>query len=438
MRDELIYASATNLARWIRRRELSSLEVVGACLERIAAVNPALNAVVQLNGEAALARAQAADAAAARGDWWGPLHGVPCTIKDWIETNDLICTAGYAPRLGYVPPHDATTVARMRTAGAIVLGKTNAVSGNEVYGLTNNPYNLAYSPAGSSSGEAAIIAAGGSPVGLGSDSGGSIRQPAHNCGIAGLKPTTGRVPLTGHYPRINVVNDPRTVIGPMARTVEDLALVLPIIQGVDWRDASVVPMPLGDWRAVDVSGLRVAFYTDAAEGAPPDEVVQTVRAAAQALADAGCAVEEKAPPLVEHSYGITRDYWSRPEPESWDVWDAGEETKLTSLAVEQHLFLWDRFRRALIAFMETVDVILTPAAQLPARPHDDDQGHIAYTLTYSLVGYPAAVVRCGTSADGMPIGVQVVARPWRDDVALAAAGVLEQALGGWRHEGLAV
>src|SRR5690606_2466098 len=152
-------------------------------------------------------------------------------------------------------------------------------------------------------------------------------QPAHNCGIAGLKPTVGRVPLTGHYPRINVMNDPRTSIGPMARTVEDLALVLPIIQGVDWRDASVVPMPLGDWRTVDVSGLRVAFYTDAVEGNPPDEVVLTVRAAAQALADAGCAVEEKAPFLIEHSYGITRDYWSRPEPESWEVWDAGEETK---------------------------------------------------------------------------------------------------------------
>jgi len=438
MSDELIFASATELARRIRRRDLSSSEVVGACLERIATVNPALNAVVQINAAAALARAQAADAAAARGDWWGVLHGVPCTVKDWIETDDLVCTAGYARRSGYVPRHDATVVARMRAAGAILLGKTNAVSGNEVYGLTRNPYNLAYSPAGSSSGEAAILAAGGSPVGLGSDSGGSIRQPAHNCGIAGLKPTTGRVPLTGHYPCINVMNDPRTVIGPMARAVADLALVLPIIQGVDWRDASVAPVPLGDWRAVDRAGLRVAFYTDAVEGAPPDEVIATVRAAAQALADAGCVVEEKAPPMLDDTYPITQEYWHRPEPESWEVWDAGEETKLTSLEVEQHLFRWDRFRRALIAFMESTDIILTPAAQLPARPHDDDQGHIAYTLTYSLTGYPAAVVRCGTAADGLPIGVQVVARPWRDDVALAAAGVLEQALGGWRRAGLVV
>lgn len=200
--NDLTFLSATHLAALIRRRTVSAEEVMRAHLARIDAVNPHLNAVVQAAPAQALARARAADAAAVRGEWWGPLHGVPFTVKDWIETNDLVCTAGYAPRIGYVPPVDATVVARMRRAGAILLGKTNAVSGNEVYGLTNNPYNLAHSPAGSSSGEAAIIAAGGSPIGLGSDSGGSIRQPAHNCGIAGLKPTTGRVPLTGHYPRI--------------------------------------------------------------------------------------------------------------------------------------------------------------------------------------------------------------------------------------------
>lgn len=435
---DLTFLSATQLAALIRRRAVSAEEVVRAHLARIDAVNPHLNAVVQSDPGHALARARAADAAAVHGEWWGPLHGVPFTVKDWIETNDLVCTAGYAPRIGYVPLEDATAVTRMRQAGAILLGKTNAVSGNEVYGVTNNPYNLAYSPAGSSSGEAAIIAAGGSPVGLGSDSGGSIRQPAHNCGVAGLKPTTGRVPLTGHYPRINVMNDPRTVIGPLARTVEDLALILPIIQGVDWLDASVVPMPLAEWRLVRLAGLRVAFYTDYQAIAPPAEVARTVHAAAQALAAAGATVAEQTPPLVEHTYQITRDYWSRPEPESWESWDAGEETPLSSLEVEQHLFLWDRFRRALIAFMADYDVILTPAAQAPARPHDADPGHIAYTLTYSLVGYPAAVVRCGTAPDGMPIGVQVVARPWRDDVALAVAAYLEQACGGWQRAGLVV
>jgi amidase len=434
----LHFLSATHLARLIRLRHLTAEEVVAAHLARIAGVNPLLNAVVQSDPARALDQARAADKAAARGEWWGPLHGVPFTVKDWIETDDLICSAGYAERRNYIPRADATAVARMRQAGAILLGKTNAVSGNEVYGLTNNPYNLAFSPAGSSSGEAAIIAAGGSPVGLGSDSGGSIRQPAHNCGVAGLKPTTGRVPLTGHYPRISVMNDPRTVIGPLARTVEDLALVLSIIQGMDWRDASVVPMPLADWRLVRLDTLRIAWYTDAGEGAPAAAVKDVVTVAAAALAAGGLAVEKRMPPLVEHTYRITRDYWSRPEPESWDEWDVGDVTSLTSLEVEQHLSAWDRFRRALITFMEDVDVILTPVAQLPARPHADDPGHIAYTLTYSLVGYPAAVLRCGAADDGMPIGVQIVARPWRDDVALAVAAYLEQALGGWRQAGLAV
>jgi amidase len=433
MHPPLTHLSASQLLDRLRRRELSAVEVVDAHLARIAAVNPALNAVVQLTADAARADAQQADAAAARGEWRGPLHGLPFTVKDWIETQGVICAAGYEARRHYTPVADATVVARMRAAGAILLGKTNVTVENPVYGRTNNPYNLAYSPAGSSSGEAAIIAAGGSPLGLGSDSGGSIREPAAKCGIAGLKPTTGRVPLTGHFPRINAMNDPRTVIGPLARRVEDLALVLPVIQGMDWRDASVVPMPLADWRGVDLRGLRGVFYTHHQDAAPPAEVVDATRAAARALAAAGVAMEERLPPMVDLSYKITRDYWSRPEPESWDEWDAGEETSLTSLEVEQHLFLWEQFRRALIAFMAEVDVILTPAAEMPARPHGaSDSGRIPYTLTYSLTGYPAAVVRAGTAADGMPIGVQVVARPWRDDVALAGAYAVQQALGGWQ------
>ena len=214
--NPLCAASATSLARMIRERDVSSLEVVDAYLARIDDVNPKLNAVVQIAPDAR-DRARDADAALARGDEVGPLHGVPFTVKDWIEAEGLICAAGFAERAQFVPKRDATVVARMRAAGAILLGKTNVTDGAPVYPRPNNPYDLARSPGGSSSGEAAIIAAGGSPLGLGSDSGGSIRLPAAWCGVAGLRPTSGLVPNTGHFPRIGAMHDPRTAIGPIAR-----------------------------------------------------------------------------------------------------------------------------------------------------------------------------------------------------------------------------
>lgn len=434
--EELIYASAATLARRIRSREISSEEVIQAHLRRIEQINPRLNAIVQLAAEQAMKEAHAADAALAQGRRVGALHGVPFTVKDWIDTAGLPCTGGDPRFRSRLPGEDATVVARLRQAGAILLGKTNVMIENPIYGRTNNPYNLAYSPTGSSSGEAALIAAGGSPVGLGSDSGGSIRQPAHACGIAGLKPTTGRIPLTGHFPFISAINDPRTTIGPMARFVEDLALVLPILSGMDWRDASVIPMPLADWRAVDVRSLRVAFYTHHAEAEPTLETAATCRQVAQALEGMGAVVEETLPPRIEEAYAITRQYWQRPESESAEEWIPDGEARLSSLEVEQHLFIWDRFRRALIGFMSNYDVILTPAAERPATPHGTDAGRIPYTLPYSLTGWPCAVVRAGTDPQGMPIGVQVVARPWRDDVALAVAQQIEQAFGGWQPPAL--
>lgn len=430
--DSLIFASAVTLADQIRSGAVTSLAVVEAHLDRIAQVNPLLNAIIQLTAETALTEAAAADTELARGQVRGPLHGVPFTIKDWIETAGVICAAGYEARRTYVPTQDATVVARLRQAGGILLGKTNVTVTNPVYGRTNNPYNLDYSPSGSSSGEAAIIAAGGSPLGIGSDSGGSIRTPAHACGIAGLKPTTGRVPLTGHYPYISFMNDPRTVIGPMARRVEDLGLALSLMQGEDWRDASVVPMPLHDWRAVDLRPLRVAFYTEHQDAEPAPDCKQAAIRAAQALVGEVSRVDEKLPPRVDETYAITRDYWRRPESEALEEWQADGPVNLSSAAVEEHLFVWNRFRRGLIQFMEQYDVIITPAMALPAQPHGESEGSIAYTLTYSLVGYPAVIVRVGTTQDGLPVGVQVVARPWRDDVALAVAAFLEARFGGWQ------
>src|SRR4051794_10668245 len=228
--NELVSASAMELARRIRAREVSALGVVQAYLERIVAVNPQINALVQITADQALDAARAADTALARSEIRGPLHGVPFTVKDVVEVAGVVSAAGLSERADFRPTADAVVVTRLRAAGAILLGKTNCPPGggggftdNPVYGRTNNPYQLAYSPGGSSGGEAAAVAAGMSPLGVGSDSGGSIRLPAHFCGVAGLKPTNGRIPNTGVFNHPGgLFSDPRTQIGPLARSVEDL------------------------------------------------------------------------------------------------------------------------------------------------------------------------------------------------------------------------
>jgi amidase len=436
--DDLIFSSATALARLIGRKEISSRDVVETHLRRIEAVNPDLNAIAVLAAETALAEADAADAAIAADDAAGPLLGVPFTVKDWIETEGAVCAAGFEERADFVPRRDATVVARMRKAGAIMLGKTSVLADSEFYGRVSNPYDLARSPGASSSGEAAIIAAGGSPLGLGSDSGGSIRVPSHFCGIAGLRPTSGRVPNTGHFPRIGALSDPRTQIGPMARSVEDLALTLPIIAGEDWRDPSVVPMPIDDPGAVEISDLRVAFYTDIEGASPTSETLAVVRDCIAALSDAGAGVTEAQPKRLDESLAITHTYWRRERSVAWNEWQTDGESMLTASKVERSLFEWDRFRRSLIAFMETTDVIVTPVSSGPAdlhgTPYDDSVW--VYTLPYSLTGWPCVVVRAGTSPEGLPIGVQIVARPWREDVALAVAQRVEVVLGGWQRPSL--
>ncbi len=430
--DDLVFRSAVTLAGLIRTRQVSAAEVLTAHLERIDAVNPLLNALVQPAGKAGMAEAQQLDADLARGVLRGPLHGVPFSVKDWIETAGLACAGGDERRRDFVPDHDATVVARLRSAGGILLGKTNVTVTNPVYGRTNNPYDTGRSTSGSSGGEASLIASGGSPLGLGSDSGGSIRTPAHACGVAGLKPTTGRVPLTGHAPPISALNDPRTTIGPMARFVEDLALGLELIGGPDGRDPSTVPVPLGDWRTVDLSSLQVASYSRHEGADPSPDCAAAAVAAAGALASVTRRVDEVLPPRIGESHRITTDYWRRPESEAADRWVPDGPAVLSSERVEEHLFEWDRFRRALIAFMDEYDVIVTPAAELPAQSHGSSEGSLPYTLPYSLTGYPAAVVRVGTTAEGLPVGVQVVGRPWRDDVVLAVAASLELRFGGWR------
>src|ERR1700704_3137367 len=263
MRD-IIGAPATWLARAIRTKKVSSLEVVRAHLEHIHTVNPRLNAVVFATAESALKQARAADRRNTRKNDIGPLHGVPFTAKDIFDTAGLPTTAGLRMLRSNIPDRDATVIARMRAAGAILIGKTNCPPGgtggdswHPLHGGTGQPHDTARSPGASSSGEAAIIAAGGSPIGIGSDSGGSIRMPAHYCGIAALKPTAGRVPSTGGYELVGGLTDPRSQVGPMARYVEDLWLLLPILSGPDGVDSGVVPMPLAK-RLGALRGLKVA------------------------------------------------------------------------------------------------------------------------------------------------------------------------------------
>jgi amidase len=429
--QSLTSISASQLARMVRTKQTSALEVVDAHVQRIASVNPKLNAVVQLAPDAR-DRARAADDALARGDSVGPLHGVPFTVKDWLETSDLICAAGFDERRAYVPKRDATVVARMRAAGAILLGKTNVNDGAPVYARPANPYDIHRSPGASSSGEAAIIAAGGSPIGLGSDSGGSIRLPSAWCGVAGLKPTTGLVPSTGHFPRLAPMSDPRTAIGPIARHVEDLALALSILARPDGRDAGVVPVRFGDPSSVDVKGLRVARYAETPGVSPAAAVVDAVDAAAAALAARGARIVAATPPRLDEAMPITVAYWSRASSVSLSEWMPTKPSTLSADEIERSVFEWERFSADMLRFMDAYDLILCPAAQDAAPPHRPlTAADFAYTLPYSLTRYPAAVVRAGTSPDGLPVGVQIVAPAWHDHVALAAAAELERALGPW-------
>ena len=301
--DSITSASASELADAIRSKKLSSKAVVEAHLDRIAKVNPKLNAVVQLTADAARKEADEADAALARGEIKGPLHGVPITIKDTLETAGVICTGGTKGRANYVPKADATAVARLRAAGGIILGKTNvpelagaAETDNLIYGRTNNPYDLTRTPGGSSGGEAAIVAACGSPLGLGTDAGGSIRIPAHYCGLAAIKPTSGRVPRTGQFPLPLGARNPVFHVSLIARKVQDLALALPIIAGPDFRDHSIVGMPLGDPSKVVLRDLKVAYFDDDGVAPPTKEIAAAVRDSAKAFADAGVKVEESRPP----------------------------------------------------------------------------------------------------------------------------------------------
>ena len=267
--DELLNAPLSVMAAAIRDRQVKSAEVVRAFLDRIERVNPALNAVVCSTAELAMKYAAKFDSELANGNLRGPLHGVPMTIKDSLDTAEAVTTWGTSGRKDYRPGSDATCVSRLRKAGAIMMGKTNTPeftlsfqTDNLVYGRTNNPYDPARTPGGSSGGAAAIIAAGASPFDIGTDTGGSIRLPSHFCGITGIKPTTGRVPCTGNALPSSGLIAPLSQPGPLARHVEDLCMLLPLISGPDLIDPYAVDATWHDPAKVSLDTLRVGYHTD--------------------------------------------------------------------------------------------------------------------------------------------------------------------------------
>jgi amidase len=464
--SEIVFASAAELARGIRAKKYSSEEVVKAYLKRIETVNPTLNAVVLLLADSALAQARKADQAAAGGATLGPLHGVPMTVKDSIDTEGVITTGGTKGYVKRRPEADAVAVARLKAAGAILLGKTNlpemamaCETDNPVFGRANNPYDLNCSTAGSSGGEAAIIAAGGSPIGIGSDAGGSVRLPAHFCGIAGLRQSNGRVPISGHVPvgGMGMAMD-FAVLGLMSRFVEDIVLALPLISGPDAWDPTVFPMPWKDPANVKLRGLRVAFYTDNGIQSADAHTTRTGRDTATAFAEAGMKVEEKRPELISRVrevffglFGPDGGAAFRKFLEGIGSAEIHPMTQQTIEAMKKYAqpslegvvgMAQLRFglRATMLNFMQNYDLLLSPVAATAATPHGRFQAtipeSISYTCLHNLTGWPAISVRAGTSRDGLPVGVQIAAAPWREDVVLHAAQYVETVMGGWAKPGL--
>ena len=504
--EALTQLSAIELARRIAQGEVSASEAVEAHIARIEQVNPALNAVVVKRYDAARAEARAADERRARGEPLPPLHGVPITVKDALDLAGTPSTFGIGALAQANAAEDVIYVTRIREAGAIVLGKTNVAqallyieSDNPVYGRTNNPWNLARTSGGSSGGEGGIIAAGGSPLGLGTDIGGSLRVPATFSGIVSLKPTAGRLPDPGRYSIPLGQQAIVSQVGALARTTDDVALAIEILNGGS-SPAVEPPMPLGDPAAVDVSTLRVAYYTDDGTLAVAPTVRRAVIEAAGMLAGRGAQVLEWRPPDVLHAidifYGLLSSdggailrsvlrgspkdpriaqlltLASAPGPMLAAVRGllrATGQRRTLEVArnfgqrraadywrlVEELMTYQRRFQDALDSDDGgPFDVIICPACALPAIPHGSSKDLLTaggYAALYNVLGYPAGVVpvtrvhddeesprrrsrdkveRAARMAEqgsaGLPVGVQVVARPWREHVALAAMRAIEE------------
>lgn len=466
--SDLTRLSASMMAQQVRAQKISPVELVDAHLARIERLNPQLNAFVSIDVEGAHRAGQEAEQAAVRGDELGPLHGVPVSIKSSIDVAGLHCEAGTRIRAGIVAHQDAPLVARLKAAGAIVLGTTNVPeflmaweTDNLLYGRTNSPWDLERTPGGSSGGEAAAIAAGLSAAGVGSDGGGSIRVPAHFSGICGLKPTPGRMPATGHFPESLGPFAPLGVVGPMARTIEDVRLMFEAMAGTDWGDTSAAPVPLRRISENGARNLRIGYFED--DGCVPvtAETRAAVRAAADALRQQGFDVVPFRPDVLPQA---RRPWWvlfgrcgqmvlgplvaGRGADQHPIIKELlaliGAEPPLTAADLLNAWLERDVLRLRLLAQMREFPVLLCPVAAIPAFRHGERRWTIdgttveylgrerdifSYAEYFNALGNPGAVVPVGRSAGGLPIGVQVVGRPWEEEETLAVAAVLDRAFG---------
>ncbi len=452
--------SAATMAKMIRERRISSVELITEHIHRIEQVNPQINAVVELLSDSALRDARTADQRLAAAEPCGPLHGVPISIKDSIDVQGTKSTAGTLGRKNAAAAdRDSTLVHRLRAAGAIPVAKTNLPdllwafeSDNLIYGRTNNPYDLERTPGGSSGGEAALIAACGSPLGLGSDAAGSVRLPAAFCGIVGIKPSSGRLPRTGHVPPPGGWIEAIWQIGPMARYTEDLALAMNLLAGEDEADFTCPPIPLLEPH--DMRKKHVAFFTYNGFARCSKEVENAVRQCASFLSRSGMEVEEQSPPGVERAYELemallgadggkgTDDYLrALGSTATHPLLETGFLNRMrpfraSAAELATRWAEWDEYRTAIRRFFERYDAILCPVYTQPALRHgesarDGNFEGFSYTMAWNLAGAPAATVRCAETS-GLPINIQVVTKPWQDLLAIEICRVIESEFGGWK------
>jgi Asp-tRNA(Asn)/Glu-tRNA(Gln) amidotransferase A subunit family amidase len=425
--------------------EFSSEELLRAHLERIEAVNPKINAFMSVFPQHDAPRP-------------GPLSGIPVTIKDSFDVEGQPTLCGSTFRRGHRAAHDATAVARLRAAGAVILGKTSTPeflamyeTDNHLIGRTNNPWNLERTPGGSSGGESAAIAAGCSAGGIGSDGGGSVRLPAHFCGLAGLKPTPGRMPATGHYPLIQHPGGLLGVAGPLARTARDVKILFDVMQGYDAADPFSVPMPVPPPSS---QSIRVGVMEQFLDVPVQSAVRRAVREAARLVSELGCTVDEFRPAGLERAPNVwsfffselavpfTREQLAGREAEAhWTGTEFYDKLKdkpePTGRAVVENLALRDSLRRRLLEQMADIPVLLSPTCGVTAFPHrqrryrtevkDIGLFQAMMPLTWvNLVGFPAITVPITMDEDGLPVGVQLIGRPWEEERILDLAIRLEQ------------